>query len=1012
MSIRRRLALAICASALAFAGRVLSAQNVITIRPGAGGQITATPNTTVAVPIVIDMSAAGGTNLASLTTTVSWSPTRLTFDSLKAGSFGSVSFNSANASAGQLSLSVFDAAGTTSTVTVATVYFTASTGATSVTLLPTAAGSDVGANLMSIVRVRKLDACVALSGLWGDVNIDNAVDIIDAQQLARSTVGLSVSNAAAVATQGDVTNDGVVNIVDAQQIARFSVSLSASARTNTTLAVTPVATTITIPRVYALIGDSYLPSPLLEPSPGGQLIDLAVGQRAQLDPVAKDANGVDISACLTFVYTTNDPTTATVSASGVVTALLPGLPGIFAAAGSGAGAPSVAKAFRVRGSMVLIAPLVNGTKNVALPVQPELVFKTASGDTATNINGLIVTAAKLGGPGAAPGSLQGTQSVQVANGVARFTDLSITAEGQYQLVFSAPGTPSVTSNAFAIGTSGPAVRVSVQPAGATSGAPFATQPVVEVVDGAGQVVTSDNSTVVTAAYDLGSGTLSGTLTATASSGIATFTNLAVTGVGTHRISFSAPSKVPATSTLIVAGPASALAMSRQPGGSVTGTVLSIQPVIQLVDNAGNGTTGSNAVTASIASGSGTLSGTTTVNAVGGVASFTNLAVTGSGTVALTFSASGLTPVTSAGFAVLTDAAPIVSSVAAGIHSCSHSSAGTYCWGGGQLGQLGDGTTVQTRPTPIKVSNGDSIVSLVVGMQHTCGLTSGGIAYCWGDNTLGSVGNGATTGLESVPQAVSGGLTFTSLSTGGGSRHTCGVTTTGAAYCWGNNSSGALGSAVGSYSRIPVLVPGGRTFAVLAVGGVHTCGVTTGNDIYCWGLNYYGQIGNGSTSGNLVASPPQLVVGGHQFVKVAAGLNLSCGLTVAGKAYCWGGNSGYGTGDGSTTAHNVPTAVAGTLVFSSVTAGWETMCGLTTSAAAYCWGSNEDGVVGDGTTVITRLTPVAVAGSLTFSMLSVGERAACGLTTGGTAYCWGKNEFGGVGDGTTIMRSAPTAVLYP
>ncbi len=157
-----------------------------------------------------------------------------------------------------------------------------------------------------------------------------------------------------------------------------------------------------------------------------------------------------------------------------------------------------------------------------------------------------------------------------------------------------------------------------------------------------------------------------------------------------------------------------------------------------------------------------------------------------------------------------------------------------------------------RGTPVPVPGGLSFASVSAGYVHDCGVTTAGGAYCWGENYYGELGDGTTTN-STTPVPVTGGLTFASVSAGGD--HTCGVTTAGAAYCWGMNTLGELGIGTstgpeqcengGSYacSTVPVAVAGGLTFQSLSVGGNGTCGVTTTSAPYCWGDNEYSLLGN-------------------------------------------------------------------------------------------------------------------------------------------------------------------------
>jgi len=178
----------------------------------------------------------------------------------------------------------------------------------------------------------------------------------------------------------------------------------------------------------------------------------------------------------------------------------------------------------------------------------------------------------------------------------------------------------------------------------------------------------------------------------------------------------------------------------------------------------------------------------------------------------------------------------------------------------------DGNEFHCSSVPVPVSEELNVSRLATGTSHVCALTPAGEAYCWGDNTFGQLGDG-TTSTARTPMLVLGGLQFEAITAG--YQHTCGLTNDGVAYCWGSNDQGALGSSGAleicggdRCSTTPAPVAGGLSFESLSAGrgpgGSHTCGVTQSGVAYCWGNNNAGQLGGGSFGG--VKMEPVLVVG--------------------------------------------------------------------------------------------------------------------------------------------------------
>ena len=375
-----------------------------------------------------------------------------------------------------------------------------------------------------------------------------------------------------------------------------------------------------------------------------------------------------------------------------------------------------------------------------------------------------------------------------------------------------------------------------------------------------------------------------------------------------------------------------------------------------------------------------------------------------------------------GSATVSVASLAFESIAVGaFHSCAVTTEGAaYCWGNNIYGQVGDSLpTGSPRTTPVPVSGGltFSAVSVAPGERvdvggHTCGITPEGAGYCWGLNAFGQLGQGGVTGPETcseqscatVPQPVAGGLTLASVSTG--AWHTCGQTTENAAYCWGFQLVGELGTGVTGNNPAPGAVAGGLTFAVVSAGQYHSCGISDTGAGYCWGLNQYGELGTGTTEDQ---SAPAAVVGDLVFTSIQAGPFHSCGITTEGSAYCWGDNGQGELGDGTTTPQSSPVPVAGDIAFASISLGSYHTCGVTAEGVAHCWGYNGPGALGDGTNA-NRPTPVAVTGGLSFAAVGAGSEHSCGITTEGAVYCWGNNQFGQLGNGNANNSNVPLRVL--
>ncbi|MGH7471572.1 MAG: RCC1 domain-containing protein [Longimicrobiales bacterium] len=314
-------------------------------------------------------------------------------------------------------------------------------------------------------------------------------------------------------------------------------------------------------------------------------------------------------------------------------------------------------------------------------------------------------------------------------------------------------------------------------------------------------------------------------------------------------------------------------------------------------------------------------------------------------------------------------------------TCALTQAGAvYCWGGRGIGELGDGTTA-FKLTPTRVP-GATFSSIETNIYFSCGLSSGAVR-CWGLNDYGQLGNGTTTNAV-TPTVITGVGTLNAEVTVGSS-HACVRTNAGALHCWGNNTSGQLGDGASTNRTTPVLVTGGQTYRSVSAGSGHTCAVNTAGQIFCWGSNSSGQLGTGNTTGRNV---PTAVAGvaGITFAEVVAANFHTCARSTAGAVYCWGLNDNYQIGDGTLTTRTLPVLINVGTTVASVTANRTQTCARASNGSAYCWGTNNLGELGTGVPVQgVEPRPRAVLGGLTFASLCAGASITCGVTTSGAGY---------------------------
>ena len=346
----------------------------------------------------------------------------------------------------------------------------------------------------------------------------------------------------------------------------------------------------------------------------------------------------------------------------------------------------------------------------------------------------------------------------------------------------------------------------------------------------------------------------------------------------------------------------------------------------------------------------------------------------------------------------------------GFHACALvEGGGLKCWGGNYMGQLGDGTT-SASSVPVDVAGlSGPATAVACGFESTCALLGTGEVMCWGSNDSGALGVDVSVTQSPTPVSVEG-LELDVIGLFSGDYHFCAIVVGGAVRCWGRNDAGQLGDGTTTQSHVPVAVSGLTAAALGGDGGRdHSCAALTGGSVMCWGDNGYGQIGVSSLDSSLTAVLVPII--GGSAVALAAGRYHTCALFSGGPVLCWGDNSYGQIGDGTNNDAFDPVAVSGMASgTASLSLGSYHSCATTADGGARCWGRNEYSQLGNGLTANSNV-PVNVLGlSGVVSGLAPGQSHTCALLDAGSVRCWGRNDRGQLGDGSTTDRGSPVTVV--
>ena len=358
------------------------------------------------------------------------------------------------------------------------------------------------------------------------------------------------------------------------------------------------------------------------------------------------------------------------------------------------------------------------------------------------------------------------------------------------------------------------------------------------------------------------------------------------------------------------------------------------------------------------------------------------------------------------------------------HACGLTRDGAvWCWWFGTSGQLGDGKTEGAYAAPVRVVDLPAARAVEAGGNSSCAIDQDGGLWCWGDNQFGRLGDGTTENRWRPTRVV--GLDRSVVSVSVASDHGCAVLEDGTARCWGDNSMGELGDGTRAPSSTPVRVTVMDALIEAASSGAnHTCALTRTGQVWCWGHNGGGELGTGDTASREGAVQVEL---GGAVRALAAGGASTCALRDDGAVFCWGENAvqvgdkefagalGVGSGEDPVATPRQVGGLPGTITDIGAT-HWSHYAALGGDGSVWGWGSNENGEVGPGAAVPFQGEAVRVmAGGA--RQLAVGGDITVVLLESGEVRWWGDGDptpripwSGDVAPASTGYR--PTGPLVP
>ncbi|BDR53795.1 hypothetical protein KIM372_17020 [Bombiscardovia nodaiensis] len=361
----------------------------------------------------------------------------------------------------------------------------------------------------------------------------------------------------------------------------------------------------------------------------------------------------------------------------------------------------------------------------------------------------------------------------------------------------------------------------------------------------------------------------------------------------------------------------------------------------------------------------------------------------------------------------------------------------WAWGQNAYGNLGNGTTTNNvysysaLPSRVLTPPGVQFKTISVGGMSNLAIGNDGNTYAWGENSSGQLGVGSTDNLN-TPVLVTTPSNVKFIAVSAGRTHSLAIGNDGNTYAWGNNTYGQLGDGTTTNHYVPAKVDTGIRFTTISTGYFFSLALDQYGKAYAWGSNSgytrtVGVLGVGDTTSPRILRPTPVAGTSTHFKTVSASTfqyNFSVGISKDdGNTYAWGENDHGQLGDGTTSNRNSPVRVLAPVPFTDIKAGGWHVLALGTDHQVYAWGWNSDfyqpssGLIGDGS-IIDRHTPVkvsqptGVAANYQITSIGAGATSSASIGSDGSAYGWGPNKWGNIGDGTNTTRLSPVRIANP